>query len=111
MARRSEPGLGRMVGIYMLDDAEKWRGDHVMAPLGTTHRTVIMASDGEDYADCAWPVVVKVQAEVSREFLIERLTDLLKTVKRGFFIKTGQERERELDASIAIALSHPQGVD
>jgi hypothetical protein len=88
--QRSEPGLGRVVGLYLLARAEDWRGDSV---LGQTDRfTTVCGSVGEDFSTSGWPVVVKVQAEVTQEELVQHLRDLLEAVEDGFFMAVDQDR-------------------
>jgi hypothetical protein len=85
MNQRSEPGSGRIVGIYMLDRADKYRFDSVLGqPEGVF--TTICGSVGEDFSNGGWPVVVKVHAEVSREDLARHLRNLADKVDGGCFI-------------------------
>jgi hypothetical protein len=85
MNQRSEPGLGRIVGIYLLDRADNWRFDsHRGQPDGVF--TTMCGSRGEDFSTTGWPVVVKAHAAVSREDLARHLRDLADRVDGGFFM-------------------------
>ncbi len=86
MATRSELGRGEEVGIYLVD--KDW-GD---SSLGGNGRTTIIGSTGEDFAECNWPVVVKVKADVTNKELCVYLEDLLEAVREGFFLEVGAEQ-------------------
>jgi hypothetical protein len=88
---RSEPGRGPLVGLYLADRADKWRGDCVLGQADGF--TTIMGSTGEDFAESGWPVVVKVQREVSREDLAQHLRDLAEAVETGFFMDVERDYE------------------
>jgi hypothetical protein len=90
MARRSEPGEGRIVGLYLLDKAEHYVGDSVMGrPPGVF--TTMCGSIGEDYAATTWAVVVKAHPEVNRQDLARHLRDLAEAVENGFFMEVNPD--------------------
>jgi hypothetical protein len=106
MAGRSEPGLGRFVGLYLADKTENWRGDSFLgnAPGFTTYCVGV----AEDYADCGWPVVVKAQREVSREDLAHHLRDLADAIEGGLFAEV--EADRAYPAGGDDAGTSPDGI-
>ena len=72
--RRSEPGKGDLIDIYALDEH------------GDSDSTFIWRNVVEDYADCKWPVVVKVKhnSGLTREDCIKVLRDLTETLEANF---------------------------
>ena len=70
--RRSEPGKGEIVQMYLIDDCYA--------------KTLINPSVGEDYADCVWPVVVKVKpnSDITDQDLIRALRDLADSLEADF---------------------------
>ena len=89
VAERSRPGEGPLCGIYLVDDAEHWQGDHF---YGKIHRdTAVSGAVGEDYAASRWPLVVKIRAGVERERFCEYLAGLIACVEDGLFfsVETG----------------------
>ena len=86
--KRSLPGKGDIIAIYVLGPDELCDGDSIMG----YGKTAICGSTGEDFSDSAWPVVVKVKAKVTKEQLIQHLSDLTKTVQDGFFVEVKEEK-------------------
>lgn len=83
--RRAPPGNGPLCGIYLVDDAEKWLGNHF---YGKVHAdTAVSGAVGEDYAASQWPVVAKIQAGVSRRRFYEYLRGLVACVDQGLFFE------------------------
>jgi len=82
---RSYPGHGPRCGIYLVDEAEKWAGDHFYGKI--QGNTAISGSVDEDYAASRWPVVVKIHEGVSRPRFIEYLHDLIACINNGFFFE------------------------
>ncbi len=82
---RSFPGHGRRCGIYLVDEAENWAGDHF---YGKIHgNTAISGSVDEDFAASRWPVVVKAHEGVTRGRFIAYLNDLSACIEDGFFLE------------------------
>ena len=84
MARRSLTGKGLICGIYTLgvrDPRERERG-----ALSSRDDPILTASIGEDFADCRWPVTVKVQASVDRDRLLWYLGKLTEAIEKGFLM-------------------------
>jgi hypothetical protein len=88
--QRSEPGMGRVVGLYLLDKTENCLLDSVLGQNGRF--TAMCGSVGEDFSISGWPVVVKVKAEVTQEELAQHLRDLAEAVENGFFMAVDQDR-------------------
>ncbi len=74
--RRSEPGLGRIVGLYFLGSPFDPNPDK-------PSKAFWVSSIGEDFADSVVPVVVKVKPEVSKEELIKQLKELVRSLERS----------------------------
>jgi hypothetical protein len=85
---RSYPGHGPRCGIYLVDEAEKWAGDHFYGKI--RGNTAISGSVDEDYAASRWPVVVKVHEGVTRPRLVEYLYDLVACIDDGFFFEAAE---------------------
>ena len=85
---RSYPGHGPRCGIYLVDEAEKWAGDHFFGKI--QGNTAISGSVDEDYAASQWPVVVKVHEGVTRPRFIEYLNDLVTCIDGGFFFQAAE---------------------
>ena len=81
MAQRSEPGKGSIVGIYLAQPAGEW----LDSVVGMYNKTELCGSVGEDYAECGWPVVVKVKARVTKEELVQCLRDLTDAIEDGHY--------------------------
>jgi len=83
VAERSRPGEGPPCGIYLVDDAVNWEGDHF---YGKIHRNAaVSGAVGEDYAASRWPLVVKIRAGVERERFCEYLAALVACVEDGLY--------------------------
>jgi hypothetical protein len=83
--RRSNPGAGPLCGIYLVDDADRWLGDHF---YGQVHAdTAISGAVGEDFASSRWPVVVKIHAGVRRQRLCEYLRGLIACLDQGLYFE------------------------
>jgi hypothetical protein len=83
--RRSNPGGGPLCGIYLVDDADKWLGDHF---YGKVHAdTAISGSIGEDFAASRWPVVVKIRAGTRRQRFCEYLRGLIACLDQGLYFE------------------------
>jgi hypothetical protein len=69
---RSEPGKGEIVQIFLIDDHYG--------------NTIINPTVGEDYADCQFPVVVKVKpnSDITNKDLIRALRDLADSLEADF---------------------------
>ncbi|MGZ8410388.1 MAG: hypothetical protein ACXWVS_10795 [Hyphomicrobium sp.] len=78
-AIRSEPGKGSPVWIYVLDRADK-AADCMVPAYGK-----ISAGCGpnlnEDFADCGWPIVIKVKPGVREADFLQHLRDLTDVVE------------------------------
>jgi len=85
---RSFPGHGPRCGIYLMDEAEKWEGDHFYGKIYGS--TAISGSVDEDYAASRWPVVVKVHEGVTRQRFTQYLHDLAACISDGFFFEATQ---------------------
>lgn len=89
-ATRTPKGNGPLCGIYLVDDAQKWVGDHF---YGKVHAdTAISGSVVEDYASSQWPVVVKIKAGVKRERFCDYLRGLIASLDKGLYFEVPQER-------------------
>ncbi len=85
MAQRSHAGQGRICGIYTMGMQDPYA--HDLAPASASPDSpYITTSIGEDYADCQWPLTVKVTSSVTREQLLWYLTKLYQAVDEGFFM-------------------------
>ncbi|MCZ7644899.1 MAG: hypothetical protein M5U26_06390 [Planctomycetota bacterium] len=73
--RRSEPGLGRLVGLYFYGSP----GNDPDKPA----MCFWISSIGEDFADSASQIVLKVKPEVTKDDLIKHLKELVKTLERS----------------------------
>ncbi|MFQ5704894.1 MAG: hypothetical protein ACE5HT_12840 [Gemmatimonadales bacterium] len=82
---RSFPGHGPRCGIYLVDDAENWAGDHFYGKI--QGNTAISGSVDEDYAASRWPIVAKIHACVNREKFVQYLCDLAVCVEDGFYFE------------------------
>lgn len=71
--RRSEPGKGEMVDIYLIHPFDP--NDGVPGPYWEQAR-------GEDFAVCWADIVVKAKREVSRDELIRCLEDFVRTLRK-----------------------------
>ncbi len=78
--KRTEPGKGKPVSIYVLGRASEY-ADSIVPAYGE-----ISAGCGpnlrEDFADCMWPVVIKVKPEVPEVDLVQHLRDLADTIEQ-----------------------------
>ena len=78
--KRTEPGKGKPVFIYVLGRASEY-ADSIVPAYGE-----ISAGCGpnlrEDFADCMWPVVIKVTPEVPEADLVQHLRDLADTIEQ-----------------------------
>jgi hypothetical protein len=88
IATRSEPGKGPLCGIYLVDDAERWSGDHFYGKI--QGNAAISGAVGEDYAASRWPLVVKVRAGIHRERFCEYLAALIAAIEAGLFFDVHQ---------------------
>lgn len=70
--KRAEPGKGEIIDIFMIGRS--------------LDNTIVTSTVAEDYADCAWPVVVKVKqnSNVNRAELISALRDLADSLEGDF---------------------------
>jgi len=85
IATRSAPGSGTLCGIYLVDDAERWAGDHF---YGKIHgNTAVSGAVGEDFAASRWPLVVKVRAGIKRDRLCEYLAGLIASIEAGLYFE------------------------
>lgn len=84
MARRSLTGMGHICGIYTLGKNDPYHKDD--GRLVSTDLPILTASIGEDFAECRWPVTVKVQASVTADELMLYLNQLEQAVDEGFFM-------------------------
>jgi len=85
MAQRSQAGKGRICGIYTMGMQDPYA--HDLAPVSASPDSpFITTSIGEDFADCKWPLTVKVTSSVSREQLLWYLNKLFQAVDEGFFM-------------------------
>lgn len=85
--RRSLPGRGRVSLIYTVGAEDLHAGG--LAPKRSSDDPVLNAMVGEDFADCGWPVTVKVQADVIQRDLTNYLERLASTVRQGFYMQAG----------------------
>jgi hypothetical protein len=86
--RRVQPGSGPLCGIYLVDDADKWMGDHFYGKIHAD--TAISGSVGEDFAASRWPVVVKIHAGVKRQRFCDYLRGLIACLDQGLFFEVTQ---------------------
>ncbi len=85
---RTPVGKGSLCGIYLVDDAQKWVGDHF---YGKVHAdTAISGSIAEDYAASQWPVVVKIKAGVKRERFCDYIRGLIACLDQGLYFEVSQ---------------------
>ena len=91
IATRSPPGKGPLCGIYLVDDADRWAGDHFYGEIKGD--TAISGAVGEDYAASRWPIVVKVKAGIQRERFCEYLTGLIACVEAGLFFDVKEAQQ------------------
>ena len=91
IAARSPPGKGPLCGIYLVDDADKWAGDHFYGKI--KGNTAISGAVGEDYATSRWPIVVKARAGINRERFCEYLTGLIACVETGLFFDVKEAQQ------------------
>ena len=78
--KRSEPGRGDMVNIYVLGRADK-HADSMIPSYGRISAGC-GPNIGEDFAETRWPVVVKVELGVPDEELAQHLRDLADSIRR-----------------------------
>ena len=78
--KRSEPGRGDMVKIYVLGRADK-HADSMIPSYGQISAGC-GPNIGEDFAETRWPVVVKVELGVPDEELAQHLRDLADSIPR-----------------------------
>lgn len=88
-ARRSRPGQGEEVSIFLLTPRKlgepTWGGlfgDGSMTYPGWG-QTAICPTYGEDFADCLSPIAIKVKNSVEKNELIQSLRDLTEALEAG----------------------------
>lgn len=86
--RRAPQGGGPLCGIYLVDDADKWMGDHFYGKIQAD--TAISGSVGEDFAASRWPVVVKIHAGVKRQRFCDYLRGLITCLDQGLYFEVEQ---------------------
>jgi len=84
-AERSYPGHGPRVGIYLVDEALNWAGDHFYGKI--VGDVAISGSVDEDYAASQWPVVAKIHAGTKRSRFCDYLQRLMECIGGGFFFE------------------------
>ena len=84
----SQSETGEMIGIYLLGPATEEFCDNY---VGVHGQTAICGSIGEDFANTAWPIVVKVKAEVTQAELSRHLRDLADAIDQGFFVSPSHQ--------------------
>ena len=81
--RRSKPGKGEMVSLFLMSPFNP------EAPGANSYyqrgegRTIIHASRGEDFADCLFPIAIKIKDSVEKHELIQSLLDLAQWLQLG----------------------------
>jgi len=86
--KRVPPGTGPLCGIYLVDEAEKWAGDHFYGKIHAD--TAVSGSVGEDFAASRWPIVVKIHAGVKRQRFCDYLRSLIACVDQGMYFEVRQ---------------------
>lgn len=79
-ARRSAPGRGELVRLYLVDIERVDRGY-------TDEDSGLQGGLGEDFADTVWPVVVKAKRSVNAADLVRSLRTLADAVEGGFYLQ------------------------
>ncbi len=77
--RRSTPGQGQQCFIYVLGRADE-HADSIVPSYGQISAGC-GGNVGEDFAETAWPVVVKVKPHVTEGDLIQHLRDLADVIE------------------------------
>lgn len=91
-AIRSIPVKADIVSIYMMGPAV----EYCDSCIGGYRDTAMCASQGEDFADTHWPVVVKAKADVTRSQLVQHLRDLAEAIEQGkVFVEVDEEGMKE----------------
>ena len=81
--RRSKPGEGEIVRLFVMSpfapnsptlDEHNQRGEG---------RTIINVSRGEDFAECHYPISIKIKNSVEKHELIQCLLDLAQWLQLG----------------------------
>ena len=76
---RSEPGAGEIIQVYVLGRADQ-HADSVVPVYGKISAGC-GPSIGEDFANCRWPVAVKVKVGVDPGDLVQHLRDLADSIE------------------------------
>ncbi len=76
--KRTKPGQGNMVQIYVMGPADK-HADSIVPCFGRISAGC-GPNVGEDFSDTMWPVVVKVKLDVPKRELAQHLRDLADTI-------------------------------
>ena len=92
-ATRSAPGNGPLCGIYLVDDADRWEGEHFYGKIQGD--TAVSGAVGEDFAASRWPIVAKVRAGITRDRFCEYLTGLIACVEAGLFFDVKETQEED----------------
>ncbi len=79
--KRSDPGAGDFVQIYVLGRADE-HADSVVPSFGKISAGC-GPNIGEDFAETRWPVVVKVKTHVGKTELAQHLRDLADSMTGG----------------------------
>ena len=93
--KRTEPGAGPLVMIYVAapkEDAVPRALSRGPSKMKIEGETALCLSVGEDYADSAWPIVVKVKGRISPRELSNSLRDLARAVDRGLYTNIEHEK-------------------
>ncbi len=77
---RSEFGKGEKVWIYVLGPASEF-ADGIVPAFGKISAGC-GPNLGEDFANCIWPVVVKVKTSIPDQKLVQHLRDLADSIER-----------------------------
>lgn len=87
---RSYPGHGPRCGIYLMDEADNWKGDNFYGHIRGS--TAVSGSVDEDYAASKWPVVIKAHDGVTKVKLSRYIVDLVGCVDEGFYFEATELR-------------------
>lgn len=88
MAKRSETGKGCVCRILVMGPAREW-ADEVTGAYNQT--TICGPTLGEDYAECGWPISLKVKPNVSQKDLVQSLKDLIASIEEyGFELASSE---------------------
>ena len=78
VGRRSVPGKGEPVYLtVMMPNEEDYEDDFVYSSNGVEYMTTV----NEDYAQCTWPVVLKVKPGTERRFVAKALREYANNIE------------------------------